>query len=173
MNELDLEILVKRHLNEVYNFIYRLVGDETLASDLTQETWIKVWRHLKRYDSTQPFKPWLFKIAKNTTLDFWRKRQELPFSTLDQLEEGYEFAETIADESELPDQLLSRAEVKAELKAALAALPALDREIILLHQADDLTFNQIGEIFGQSLNTIKSRYRRAMLALRDLLSAPN
>ncbi len=176
MDTAELESLIKQHLSEVYNFIYRLVNDEAIASDLTQETWVKVWRYFKQYDHNQPFKPWLFKIAKNTTADYWRKRRETPFSILDYKDELGEtkFSDTLADETDLPDELLAKTEIKTELKKALGQLAPIDQEIILLHQADDLTFNQIGEILGQGLNTVKSRYRRAMLTLRRLLTnAPN
>ncbi len=170
----DLEILVKRHLNEVYNFIYRLVKDEATAADLTQETWLKVWRHLNGYDESKPFKPWLLKIAKNVVVDYWRQKRLIPFSELDfkNSDESLDFSDTLIDEADLPDELLAKAESKDKLKQALSQLKPLDQEIILLHQTEDLTFAEIADILGQNLQTVKSRYRRSLLTLREILSAP-
>ena len=73
------EKLLKRYLKSVYNFIYRLASDREVAEDLTQETFVKVWKNLRRFDQTKSFKVWIFTIAKNTAYDFLKKKKTIPF----------------------------------------------------------------------------------------------
>lgn len=68
--EQALEILINKYLGQIYGFVYRLVGKPEEAEDITQEVFVKVWRSLKKFDKEKSFKPWLFKIAKNTAMDF-------------------------------------------------------------------------------------------------------
>lgn len=164
--------VMKEHLSPVYNFIYRLTGNADSAADITQETFIKVWKNLKRFDQTKSFKPWLFAIARNTTIDWLRKRRAIPFSDLSNQDEG-DFENNIPDYFPLPDELFQRQELQILLENALAKLPITDRTIILLHHPEELTFAEIGKILEQPLNTVKSRYRRALAALRQfLITAP-
>lgn len=71
-NEASFTLLVKRHLKPVYNFAYRLCGDKVAAEDIAQETFLKIWKNIKKYKHSENFKPWLFKIARNTTIDWLR-----------------------------------------------------------------------------------------------------
>ena len=167
----NFEQLMARYLSPVYNFIYRLTGNIEQAADLTQETFVKVWKNFKRFDQTKNFKPWIFAIARNTAIDWLRKHREITFSDLRNQENdgGNNFENNIPDELPLPDELFRRAELTSLLQRALAELPINDRTIILLHQTEKLNFAEIAEILNQPMNTVKSRYRRALTALRQFL----
>jgi len=116
---------------------------------------------------TKPFTTWLYTIAKNTVLDYFKKKRAIPFSDIDgEMQDGESFAETLEDESPLVSVLLERAEAGEEVMTALAALPPTQRMAILLHDAEDLTFQEISEVSGEKLDTVKSRYRRGVLALK-------
>ena len=75
-----LEILIRRYLKPVYGFVYKYTGGVSETEDISQDVFIKVWKNLKKFDQVKNFKTWLFTIAKNTTLDFLRKKKMIPFS---------------------------------------------------------------------------------------------
>ncbi|MFH1170353.1 MAG: RNA polymerase sigma factor [Candidatus Vogelbacteria bacterium] len=172
----NFERLMAQYLSPIYNFVYRLTGNFEQATDITQETFIKVWKNLKRFDEAKSFKPWLFAIARHTAIDWLRKRRLIPFSDLKDQEDNdnnESFENKISDPLPLPDELFRRAELASLLEDALAKLAINDRTIILLHHLEDLTFTEIAKIINQPMNTTKSRYRRALTALRQvLLTAP-
>ncbi|MDO8617546.1 MAG: sigma-70 family RNA polymerase sigma factor [Candidatus Uhrbacteria bacterium] len=163
-----LDILIERHLNMIYRFLYRMVGDARAAEDLTQETFIKTWRNLTKFDSSKSFKTWIFSIAKNTAIDYLRKKKEVPFSHMEN-DEMPDMAELIRDVRPLPSEILTHKNLVQTLKEALSKIPAKSRSIILLHETEDMTFQDIADIMHEPMNTIKSRYRRAMLVMRNLL----
>ncbi|MFA6254313.1 MAG: sigma-70 family RNA polymerase sigma factor [Candidatus Paceibacterota bacterium] len=173
-NELTIEQVVDEYLKVIYRFAYRLVGNESDASDIAQEVMVKVWKNLDKYDPSQNFKPWLFKIARNTAIDWLRRRRQIPFSSLDRVdEEGGEkaFADTVVDLELLPDEVFAQAEVQEKFKQALETIPLNERTIVTLHLEEDLTFNEIAEIVDRPLNTVKSAYRRSLVKLRSKLTA--
>jgi RNA polymerase sigma-70 factor (ECF subfamily) len=79
-DEKSLEVLIAKYLKLIYSFVYKNVGDQASAEDITQESFIKVWKNIKKFDQKKNFKPWLFQIAKNTSIDFLRKKKSIPFS---------------------------------------------------------------------------------------------
>ena len=160
--------LVERYLSSIFRFVTRLVGDARAAEDLTQETFLKARLSFSKYKSTFSFKSWLFSIARNTAIDHLRKRQHIPFSALDREDEPA-FAEGIVDPLPLPDAQLEQQELGTILTQTLEQLTPASRSVVLLHDAEDLTFEDIAQITKEPMNTVKSRYRRAVLALRDLL----
>ena len=81
-NDAAFALLVQRQINPVYNFVYRLVRNTQDAEDITQETFVKMWKNLKRYNQDQNFKTWLFTIARNTAIDSLRKKKSFVFEQL-------------------------------------------------------------------------------------------
>lgn len=162
--------LTRRHLAGVYSFVLRFVGNSEEAEDITQESFLKAWKSLKKYDpSSSKFKTWLFRIARNSAIDFLRKKKHVPFSYFETPEGSNVLTETVASDDELPDALMMRLEDAKELHATLERLPAKAREILLLYYTNEFTFEEIGEMLGEPTNTVKSRHRRALQALRKIL----
>ncbi|HWR00019.1 MAG TPA: sigma-70 family RNA polymerase sigma factor [Candidatus Methylomirabilis sp.] len=164
-----LDILVRRHLAAVYRFLHRMVGDVQAAEDLTQEAFVKAWRRLSTFDSSRSFKAWLFAIARNTAVDYFRKRKAVVFAALED-DEMPDISAAIADERPLPDEVLERGDMAAQLESALGALPPKARSVVLLHETEEMTFQEISDATGEPLNTVKSRYRRALALLRKKLT---
>jgi len=223
-DEKSLEILIQRYLKSIYSFIYRYVGNAQGAEDITQETFIKVWRNLKKpaphifcrtsnckyvfkkiFDSdrdarariAQPFmdearrpkifckkcvgfdpnkgsfRIWIFQIAKNTAIDYLKKKKAIPFSEFENEKGENTIAETLADDSPLPAELFDKKQTAQMLNAAMEKLSPQYRMVLFLRYNDHFTFQEIADIFGEPLNTVKSRHRRAILLLKKLLKAVN
>lgn len=167
-----MDTLVKHYIKPVYGFVYRLVGHRQDAEDVTQETFLKAWKQRKRYRRGESFAAWLFAIARNTAIDWLRKKKQIVFSDFDTPEGENVLLDTVADTAPLPDVLYEHIEEKERVQRLLATLSPLHREVLLLHYNEGLSFREIGLVLGKSLNTVKSQHRRALLALRDLLHAP-
>jgi RNA polymerase sigma-70 factor (ECF subfamily) len=161
-DEKSLEILIQRYLKPIYSFVYRYVGDEE-AEDLTQEVFLKMWRNLKNFKREKNFKTWLFTIARNTCFDFLRKKKKL--STLDLKNCFY-----LTDSNALPDEIFDGKILKEKIGEALEKLSFKARKVLNLYYNEGLTFREIAEISGEPINTIKSRYQRAISKLKKLIS---
>lgn len=168
-NEIDFDEVVKIYLKPVYNFVYRFVSDRDTAEDLTQETFVKAWKNLKKFDKNKNLRTWLFAVAKNTTFDWLKKKKELPFSSFED-EEGNNFLENISDDEILPDEILARKDLAEELEKILQKLPLHHRAILLLHYKEDFSLHEIAEILGEPYNTVKSRHQRVLGRLKETLS---
>ncbi len=168
-DEESLRFLIERYLKPIYNFIYRYVGEEGNAEDITQETFVKVWRHLKRFDQKKKFKTWIFTIAKNTSLNWIKKKKPALLSEFDDREGENELSESIADPAPLPEELFRRSELSVMLSSALGELNPDHRAVLLMHYKDDFTFQEISESLGKPLHTVKSQHRRAIIKLREIL----
>lgn len=164
--------LIRRHLKSVYNFVYRLAGNAKDSEDITQEVFLKVWKNIKRYDQDRGFKTWLFTIARNTSIDWLRKKRNLVFSDFDNEEGGNAIIDELADLAPLPDEIFKKSEDKKFFDELLNKLSPVYKEVLLLRYKDQFTFEEIGEILGKPLDTVKSRNRRALIVLRELLNAP-
>ncbi len=169
-NEEVFKILIDRYTPILYNFVARLT-DKDNASDILQETFIKVWKNLKKFDEEKAsFKTWIFTIAKNTTTDFLRKKKSLIFSDFGKDEEENSFENNIPDEDLLPDEILQRTQDFELLNKTLEKLTINYRTILILHYQEDMTFKEIGEILDKPLNTIKNQHYRAIFELRKMLT---
>ncbi len=167
----SFEELVTRYTKPLYNFTLRLTGSIQTAEDLVQETFIKVWKNLAKYDQKQSFRGWIFTIARNTTTDYMRKKKTIPFSVLSKDDEHL-FEETLSDDTELPHESLAYLEDVALLEKILATLPIEYQMVFLLHYQEGLTFEEIGEVVDKPPNTVKSWHRRALITLRNNLTRP-
>ena len=168
-DEKSLEILIKRYLKPIYNFICRYVGNEQEAEDITQEVFVKVWRSLKKFDQSKSFKTWIFSIAKNTSIDWLRKKKAIPFSNFENGEGKNLLTEKLADPAPLPNKILERAGIAEILNIAINQLNPKYRMVLFLRYNDYFNFREIAEVLSEPLNTIKSRHRRALILLKKLL----
>lgn len=163
-----LETLILRYLKPIYGFLFYYTTDAEASSDLTQETFIKVWCNLKQFQPDKKFKTWLFTIAKNTALDWLKKKKAVPFSQLT-TDDDYNPLDNLPDPRDLPDAWLAKQEIGEELQSALQQLPAHYREVLLLYYYQQFSLTEIAEMSEQNINTVKSRHRRALQALEKIL----
>lgn len=164
------QALLSRYTGPLYRFVLRLCGDAALAEDLVQESFIKAWKNLPSFETQRSFKSWIFTIARNTAFDALKKKKAIPFSVLDEqsaMEDS--FQDHIEDDRPLPPELLEHKDRALLIEKALQELPVQTRTILLLHEAEDLTFQEIAETVQEPLNTVKSRYRRALPTLRAIV----
>ena len=162
-DEEALETLISRYLKPIYSFVYKNVGNQAQAEDITQEVFIKVWKNLKKFDQKRNFKPWLFQIAKNTSIDYLRKKKSIPFSRFENEKGQNVLMENLAA---APANLIENLSDKKTLAMAMQGLNRREQEIINLRHNDGLSFKEIAEVFSESINTVKSRYRRTLKNIR-------
>jgi RNA polymerase sigma-70 factor, ECF subfamily len=168
--------LVSRHMSSVYKFTYRYFNDRDKAEDATQETFVKAWKNLKKFDTDKKFITWLFAIAKNTCLDMLKKKAPVSFSSVE-FEKEMDMADLVRDESPLPDEIAERRDDKKQIERVLESLPVDYRMVLFLRYNDHLKFREIAESLGESLNTVKSRHLRGLKMMKKLMEkmpdAPN
>jgi len=158
--------LVKKYLKPVYNFLYHFVTDREALDDITQETFIKAWKNIGKFDQEKKFKTWIFTIAKNTAYDWLKKKKTIPFSNFTD-EEGNNKLDNIGDESILSDELLIRADSAKILEEKLKGLPDIYRIILIMHYKENFSLQEIAKILGKPYNTIKSQHQRGLKILKD------
>lgn len=161
-------LLVHRYLPSLYGFLFQLVGDRMTAEDLAQETFLKAWKHLSRFERDKSFKTWLFAIGKNTAYDFFKKKKTIAFSSFENAE-GNNPLENVSEDTILPDELLMREDAAAELEVVLSVLPEHYRALLHLCYRQDFSLKEAAEILGEPYNTVKSKHTRALSALRKVL----
>ncbi len=171
-DEESLEILIKRYLKPIYSFVYRYVGNSQDAEDITQDIFVKVWRNLKKFDQSKSFKTWIFSIAKNTSIDWLKKKKAIPFSNFENGEGENLLTETLTDPAPLPNEILERIGIAEMLNTAINQLTSKYRMVLFLRYNDHFTFREIAEALGEPLDTVKSRHRRALIQLKKILSEP-
>ena len=164
-----LSVLIRRHTDAVYRFLVRMVGDASTAEDLVQDTFLKAWKHLARFDASKPFKTWIFSIARNAAIDRLRKKDPVAFTRLER-DDVPDMSEDIADDRPLPDELLEREDIARELEESLKTIGPKSRSVVLMHETEGMTFQEIADAAGEPLNTVKSRYRRAIATLQSKLT---
>ncbi len=164
------EVLVRRHRTPVFSFLLRLTGDRGRAEDLCQETFLKVVKASAGWQERARFTTWLFSIARNLAVDEARRMSFRRAEPLDAGPGEPPRPEPTSD-APAPDALADAALVRPQLEAALAALPPEQREVFLLREHAGLRFAEIAEVTGAPENTVKSRMRYALEALRAALAA--
>lgn len=161
--------LVRRYQSHIDRVLYHLAPDWTDRADLAQEVWIRVYRHIKRLQDPVKFRSWLSRIATNLFYDELRKRKRMrPPLSLDAprlLDDGQMDWE-IASPDPGPEENLTTTEFYEQLHGAIADLPEAFRTTIVLREIEGLSYEEIAEITGVSLGTVKSRIARARQRLQ-------
>ena len=166
-------LLVEKYQAEVYGTALRIGRRPEDAEDLTQETFLRAFRALGRYDPTRPFGAWLHTIAARLCIDHHR-RNRAKLISLTQPEEGTSGEERtidLEDPGDLPDEVAARSELAERLEALVAELPPDSRAAILLRHQQDLPYEEIARVLGVPLGTIKARIHRARIMLKEKLLA--
>ena len=163
--------LVRRFERPIYTLILRMVRDPALAEDLAQEAFIKAFGALDRYDPRRKLASWLFKIAHNATIDHLRRRQLATVSLSVSAEEGEaDWSANIEDEEAVtPEQAAERTALAEHLEQALGAMRPEYREVMVLRFEQGLQYNEISEVTGLALGTVKTFIHRARKELAETL----
>ncbi len=161
-------LIMKAYLKPIYHFAFHFTREEGSAEDIAQETFIKAWKHLDRFNAEKKFKTWIFAIAKNTAYDYLKKKRAIPFSSFED-DDGENPIEAIDDEKLLPDSLFEKKEIAATLAQALEQISPPNRALLTLRYIEDFSLEEISEILGEPYNTIKSRHGRALKSLKDVI----
>jgi len=162
--------LVMTHQTQAYNVAYRLMGDADLAADATQEAFIKAFKAIKQYRGGS-FKGWLLRIVSNACYDMLRYQKRRPSESLESEDDDDASERNIhlQDPAERPEEALMRRELNDMLQQAISRLPTEQRLVLVLSDAEGLSYQEIAEATDLALGTVKSRLSRARLKLRDIL----
>lgn len=162
----SFEELVRRYQRPISAYVYRMVGNYESALDLTQEIFIKVYNSLSRYRAEFKFSTWIYKIAHNAAVDHLRRtatrEQSLVLGP-----EGDTFDLPLESARLSPEQESEQKERRGEIEAVVRALPANYRELIILRHSQDLSYEEIVEVTGLPLGTVKNRLFRAREMMRQ------
>ena len=167
-DESALASLIERHQSKIYGFIYSKVNDRDLSDDIFQDTFIKVIKTLKTksYNEEGKFLPWVMRIAHNLVVDHFRKAKKMPFQR--ETEEYSIFNYMPANAPTIESQMITE-QVEVDLTRLLDELPDDQKEVLVMRMYQDLSFKEIAELTGVSINTALGRMRYALLNLRKII----
>ncbi len=159
--------LIERYQGQVYSVALRMVRRPEDAEDLTQETFVRMFRALSRYDPTRPFGAWLFTIASRLCIDHIRRRKVSPISlTRRERESDEEYEIEVEDPGLRPDEAAAHEEESRRAAALIDSLPPHYRIVVLLRHVQDLSYEEIAEALHLPLGTVKARIHRARALLK-------
>ena len=172
-DESAFEQLVRKYERLVTTCAYSVVGNQDDVMDVSQEVFLKVYRSIGTFKGDSEFSTWLYRIAKNTALDFVRKRKQTTVSIDTSGEEGDGFDIADENESSSPEKNALKKERAKILHEAIAKLSEEHREVIILRDLNDYSYDAIAESLGIEPGTVKSRLSRARESLRKILLKEN
>lgn len=167
-DESALSVLITRHQSKIYGFIYSKVADRDLSEDIFQDTFIKVIKTLKTksYNEEGKFLPWVMRIAHNLTVDHFRKAKKMPFQ---RETEEYSIFNFMSDNAPTIESKIITEQVESDLTRLLDELPEDQKEVLVMRMYQDLSFKEIADLTGVSINTALGRMRYALLNLRKII----
>lgn len=164
--------LVNRYKSRILNIISRYIGDRERARDLTQEVFMRVFIHRRRYRRSGKFSTWIYTIAVNLAKNEIRRKVRLskviPVDTVTEMNESGTLQ--LTDEGPVADAQVATRDLSRTVREAIMKLPAKYREVLILRDLQDLSYIEIGEILGIPGGTVRSRINRARLALKEKLT---
>jgi RNA polymerase sigma-70 factor (ECF subfamily) len=165
------DALLQRHGKALFHFIFRFVGNQQEAEDLTQDTFLRVLQNAPSFNSHQRFTTWAYHIATNLCIDAHRKAQYRQSLSLDETTGDGEqtFADTLADPQANTEAAAQQRALQRDIRRAVRALPTEQRMVVVLSQYQGLTYREIAEVLGCPVGTVKSRMHHALKALRAAL----
>ncbi len=171
-NERALNTLINRHNQRLSSFIYSKVGDREITEDIFQDTFIKVIRTLKRgtYNEEGKFLPWVMRIAHNLIIDYFRKSSRMPFF---EGTNNFDVFSIISDERLNIEGQLIKEQIDVDLGILIDELPEDQKEVLNMRIYKDMSFKEISENTGVSINTALGRMRYALINLRKIIEENN
>lgn len=171
-NETALCELITRHKEKIYRFIYSKVYDKGVAEDIFQDTFIKVIRTLKRgaYNEEGKFLPWVMRISHNLVIDHFRKNNRMPkFENND----DFNIFSVLSDRSLNAEKALIKDQVESDVRRLIEELPEDQKEVLVMRVYKEMSFKEISEQTGVSINTALGRMRYALINLRKVIEKHN
>lgn len=165
--------LADRYQGRLVNFVYRTTGDRERAEDLVQETFVRVYRHLHRFDQSKKFSTWIYTIASNLAKNELRNRSRNPLVLFQTIKKNWDADQRPLeweDNTYRPDDLFRKRHLKEMVEAAVAELPEHHRSVFVLREMEGKTYEEIAEITGCNLGTVKSRLNRARNNFAQIIS---
>ncbi len=166
-------VLADRYHARLLNFIHRMIGDRERSEDLVQETFVRVHKHLHRYDQNRKFSTWAYTIAGNLAKNELRNRSRNPLVLFQTIKKNWD-----ADHRPLewedhryrPDDLYRKRDLKDRVDEVVARLPEHHRVVFVLRELEGKSYEEISEITGVNLGTVKSRLNRARNAFAEMIA---
>ncbi|MBV7268068.1 RNA polymerase sigma factor [Winogradskyella luteola] len=171
-DESALSVLIGRHKQKIYSFIYSKVYDRDITEDVFQDTFIKVIRTLKRgkYNEEGKFLPWVMRIAHNLVIDHFRKNSRMP--KFDNTGEFSIFS-VLSDSSLNAEKSMIKDQVELDVRRVIEELPEDQKQVLIMRMYQDMSFKEISERTGVSINTALGRMRYALINMRKVIEQNN
>src|SRR5574344_374157 len=163
------EILLSRNQQKVFNYIYALVKDKALADDIFQDTYIKVINTLQNgaYHDEGKYIQWVMRIAHNLVIDYYRKNQRFPIMRTD---DSFDIFDFIDSREESAEQKIIKDQTHSDVKRLIMMLPEEQRKVLVIRHWADMSFKEIADRTGVSINTALGRMRYALINMRRLVA---
>ncbi|MDD2987060.1 sigma-70 family RNA polymerase sigma factor [Flavobacterium sp.] len=171
-DEQALAILIQRHQSKIYGFIYSKIADREVCDDVFQDTFIKVIKTLKSnsYNEEGKFLPWVMRIAHNLVIDHFRRNKKMPMQR--ETEEFSIFSYMSDSSMNIEGQMITE-QVEEDVRRLLEELPLDQKEVLVMRMYQDMSFKEIAETTGVSINTALGRMRYALMNLRKVIEKNN
>ncbi|MBN2205841.1 MAG: sigma-70 family RNA polymerase sigma factor [Candidatus Aminicenantes bacterium] len=169
-NRTAFEMIIRKYQQPLFNYIGRMVGERELALDFTQDVFLRAYACLPSYRPQFKLSTWLFKIASNLVIDFWRKKK-IPTMSLDQPfeEDGDSYCLQVPDHAPSVGRSYELTELRRKVDRALARLPAALRELFVWRHINGLSYEEMAEIKGLPVGTVKNKVFQAKELIRSRL----
>ena len=171
-NERSLELLIGRHKQRIYSFIYSKILDRDISEDVFQDTFIKVINTLRKgnYNEEGKFLPWVMRIAHNLVIDHFRKDNRMPsFKNTDE----FDIFSVLSDSSLNAEKRIIKEQIHSDVRNLVEELPEDQKEVLMMRIYRDMSFKEISEQTGVSINTALGRMRYALINLRKVIDKNN
>ncbi len=162
-------VLVERHATAVFRLAYRMTGNETDAEDMVQETFLRAWREIPRFDGRAAFGTWLHRICANRTVDFLRSRNRWQTAGADSQDEDYDPFRNLASELPSPERIARSSQASEMLAPAIAALSEIERAAFVMRHYEGLAIEEISRSLGVQPGAARHSIFRAVRKLRRVL----
>lgn len=169
---ISLEALVERHKTRIFTFIISKVRNQDLAEDIFQDTFFKVIKSLQKgkYNEEGKFLPWVMRIAHNLVIDHFRKIKRMPIAGKPKFDDdGFDIFDILSNGEKTSEYVMMEGELYTQLKKMIDQLPDEQKEVLIMRHYEELTFKEIAEKTGVSINTALGRMRYSLINLRKIM----
>ncbi len=170
--EYALEVLITRHKQRIYSFIYSKVKDRDVTEDIFQDAFIKVIKTLKKgkYNEEGKFLPWVMRISHNLVIDYFRKNNRMPKFDISG---DFNIFSVLGDGALNAEKALIKSQVESDVRRLIEELPEDQKEVLIMRMYKDMSFKEISERTGVSINTALGRMRYALINMRKVIEKHN